>query len=129
MISIFQFMALYEGCYYKCHCFYIFTIYFLFSSTQSYSLFFLLFINYYYFSSMHLSIITVSAFVFVYGRCSCLCACLRSELVFLSLCFVVIVGTFMLICWCIYLILGYSWCRVIVVWQLSLICLPVGDCC
>ncbi len=129
---MFQFMVLYRGYYYKYHCLYIFTIHFLFSFTQFYSLLFVLSINCYYSSSVCLSIVAISAFVVVYSYCWCLCACLRSELVSLSPCFVVAIGAFVLVwawCQCLYLVPSYSWCRVAIVWRLSLVYLPIYSCC
>ena len=97
MISMFQFMALYGGYYYKYYCFYIFTIHFLFSSTQFYSLLFVLFINYCYFLFMCLFVVAVSTFVFFCGHYWCLCACLRFELISLFFYFMVVVNVFVLI--------------------------------
>lgn len=126
---MFQFIALYGGYYYKCHYFYIFTIQFLFSFTQFYPLFFILSINHHYFSSVYLSVVAVSVFVFVCVRCWYLCACQGSGLVSLSPCFIEAIDTFMLVCQCFGLILSYFWCRIAVIWLLSLVCLPVYGYC
>lgn len=83
-------------------------IHFLFLSTQSYSLLIVLFIDHYYFLSVCLFIVAVSAFVFVYGRYWCLCACLTSELVSLSSYFVIAICGFVLVCQCFCLVSGYS---------------------
>ncbi len=69
MISIIQFMMLYERYYYKYHCLYIFIIHLLFSFTQSYPLLLVLSINYCCFSSVCLFIVAIGAFVFIYGHC------------------------------------------------------------
>ncbi len=74
MISIFQFIVLHGGYYYKCHCLYIFMIHFLFSFTQSYRLHIVLSIDHHYFSFIYLSIVAVGAFVLVCGCCWCFCA-------------------------------------------------------
>ena len=108
MISMFQFIALYEGYYYKCHCFYIFTIHFLFLSSQSYSLLFILSINHYCFLSICLFVVTISIFVFV-GRCYWyICACLNSGSVSLSPYSMVAIGAFVLVCYCLCYVSRYS---------------------
>lgn len=101
--------------YYKCYCFYIFTIDFLFLSTQSFSLLFILFIDHHCFLSVCLSEVTISAFVFVCTRCWCFYACLGFKSISLSPCFVVIVCAFVYIYQCFCLILGYFWCRIAMV--------------
>ncbi len=83
MISMFQFIALYGGDYYKCHCLYIFTIHFLFLFTQSYPLLVVLSIDHRYFLFVCLSIFAVSAFVFVCSCCWYCCTRLGSGLVLL----------------------------------------------
>ncbi len=129
MISMFQFMALYGGYYSKFHYFYIFTIHFLFSFTQSYLLLVVLSIDHRCFSFVCLSVVAVSAFVFVCGRCWCFCARLGSGSVPLFPRFVVAVLVWSLdrcLCFlCSCLVPGCSWFPVAVVSLLSLVCLPV----
>ncbi len=129
MISMLQFMTLYGGYYYECHCFYIFTIHFLFSFTQSHSLLFVLSIDPHCFSSVCLSVVVVGTFDFICGRYWCLCTRLESGSVSLSFRFVIAVGAFVLVCQCFCLVPSCSWYRVAVVWLLSLVCLPVCSCC
>ncbi len=109
MISIFQFMTLYRGYYYECHCLYLFTIYFSFSFTQSYPLLVVLSIDHRCFSFVCLSVVAVDAFVFVSGRCWYVCARLGSRLVSLFPQSVVAVLVWSLD-WCLSLFCGRCWC-------------------
>lgn len=128
MIKIFQFMVLYGRYYYKYYCFYIFTIHFLLSFTQSYPLLIVLLIDYCCFSFVYLSVVAVGVFIFVCGCCWCFCACLRSALISLFPYFIVAVDAFVLLFRCSCLTPGYSWYHITVLWLLSLVCLLVCGC-
>ncbi len=107
MISMFQFMALYRGYYYECHCLSIFMIHFLFSFTQSYPLFVVLSIDHRCFSFVCLSVVAVGTFVFICGCCWCVCVRLGSGSVPLFPRSVVAVLVWSLD-WCLYFLVLWS---------------------